>query len=81
MLMDTYTWRDDTQSFPPGALDRVLYTDIMMAVEHSFVLNTAIMSPEELRASGLEPGDVALDVSAGRFDHLPVVVDVLFPQQ
>ena len=38
---DTYTWRDDTQAFPPGTLDRILYADSVIGIGRSFVLNTA----------------------------------------
>lgn len=74
---DTWTWRDDTQAYNPGALDRVLYTDSTISIEHAFVLNTAIMTAAELKDAGLEAGDVLLDPGTGRYDHLPVVVDVV----
>jgi endonuclease/exonuclease/phosphatase family metal-dependent hydrolase len=72
---EVYTWRDDTQGFNPGALDRILYTDSVIVVEHGFVLNTATMAEEALEAAGLEAGDVMMDPKAGRYDHLPLVVD------
>ena len=50
---DTYTWRDDTQAFPPGTLDRILYTDSVIAVGQSFVLNTTRMTEDELQRAGL----------------------------
>ncbi len=43
-----------------------------------FVLNTAVMTAAELDAAGLEAGDVLLDLRTGRYDHLPLVVDVVF---
>ena len=75
---DTYTWRDDTQEFNPGTLDRILYTDSVIQVENAFVLNTEIMSPEDLAAAGLKAGDVLLDPATGRYDHLPMAVDIAF---
>jgi endonuclease/exonuclease/phosphatase family metal-dependent hydrolase len=75
---DSYTWRDDTQEFNPGALDRILYTDNVVLVENAFVLNTTIMTEEELEAVGLQAGDVMLDPETGRYDHLPLVVDITF---
>ncbi|MGD2158525.1 MAG: endonuclease/exonuclease/phosphatase family protein [Anaerolineales bacterium] len=73
----TYTWRDDNQEFNPGELDRILYTDSVLRVDNSFVLNTMIMSAEELEAVGLQAGDVALAPESGCYDHLPLVVDVV----
>jgi endonuclease/exonuclease/phosphatase family metal-dependent hydrolase len=75
---DVYTWRDDTQQFDPGALDRILYTDSVISVENSFVLNTMIMTPAELEAAGLAAGDVTLDPQVGEYDHLPLAVDIVF---
>ncbi len=75
-----YTWRDDTQAFNPGLLDRILFTDGVISLNHAFVLNTTIMTEEELAAAGLEAGDVMLDPQTGRYDHLPLVVDIAFPQ-
>lgn len=75
---DVYTWRDDTQEFNPGVLDRILYTDSAIMVENAFVLNTEIMTEEELGAVGLKAGDVMLDPETGRYDHLPLVVDISF---
>lgn len=74
----SYTWRDDTQVFNPGELDRILYTDSVLRLEKAFVLNTAIMTDEELRAAGLAAGDVALDLATGRYDHLPLIADFYF---
>jgi len=75
---DVYTWRDDAQEFNPGVLDRILYTDSVITVSHAFVLNTAIMTEAELEGAGLKLGDVMLDPEVGRYDHLPLVVDVVF---
>lgn len=75
---ETYTWRDDTQEFNPGVLDRILYTDSVILVENAFVLNTTFMAEDELEAAGLEAGDVMLDTETGRYDHLPLAVDISF---
>ena len=75
---ETYTWRDDTQEFNPGVLDRILYTDSVVLIENAFVLNTTIMTEEELEAAGLKAGDVMLDTETGRYDHLPLAVDISF---
>lgn len=70
-----YTWREDNSSFAPGRLDFVIYTDSVMSVGKSFVLNTLDMSAEDLAAYGLLAGD-----TASASDHLPVVVDFRFGQ-
>ena len=75
---EVYTWRDDTQAFNPGALDRILYTDSVIMIENAFVLNTEIMTAQELATAGLQAGDVMLDPDTGRYDHLPLVVDISF---
>lgn len=72
-----YTWRDDQTPFPPSALDRVLYTDSVMSVQHRFVLNTMTLSPDELTKLGLQRSDVLYDDNSGiySYDHLPLIVD------
>lgn len=75
---DYYTWRMDPEPYPPGALDRILYTDSVVAARNSFVLNTTAMSEDELRQSGLQHDDVLRTGKAGEFDHLPMVVDFVF---
>jgi endonuclease/exonuclease/phosphatase family metal-dependent hydrolase len=70
-----YTWRNDTQRFPPGALDRVLYTDSVLDAVNSFVLNTATMSKADLRDAGMQRTDVHRDPRRDIHDHMPVVVD------
>jgi len=70
-----YTWRNDSLPFSEGELDRVLYSDSVLVIENSFVLNTLLLADEVLAASGLQLNDVLLDASTGYFDHLPVVVD------
>jgi endonuclease/exonuclease/phosphatase family metal-dependent hydrolase len=73
---ELYTWRDDTQEFNPGVLDRILFTDSVLVIENTFVLNTSTMTVEELEAAGLERADVMLDFETGQYDHLPLVVDI-----
>lgn len=75
---EIYTWRDDTQEFNPGALDRILYTDSVILIENGFVLNTTLLTEEELEATGLKMGDVMLDPETGRYDHLPLSIDISF---
>ena len=75
---EIYTWRDDTQEFNPGVLDHILYSDSVIRVENSFVLNTMTLSPAALAAVGLQAEDVMLEAEVGNYDHLPLVVDVSF---
>jgi endonuclease/exonuclease/phosphatase family metal-dependent hydrolase len=70
-----YTWRHDDTPFDPGALDRVLYTDSVLTVRQSFVLDTTTMSAEELASLGLLRPDVLFGGKPGYFDHLPLIVD------
>ena len=75
--IDRYTWRDDLQRYTPGILDRVLFTDSVATLSHSFVLNTTSMSKPDLEAAGLGSTDVMRDPTRGVHDHLPVVVDLV----
>jgi len=75
---EVYTWRDDTQEFNPGVLDRILYTDSVISIQNAAVLNTTMMTREELQTVGLEVGDVTLDLETGRYDHLPLFADLSF---
>lgn len=72
---DFYTWRNDQDRFPPGALDRILYTDSLLEVTSSFVLNTMTMSERDLERSGLLREDVLRSDRGGDYDHLPLIVD------
>jgi hypothetical protein len=75
-----YTWRNDFSQFPPGILDYVMYTDSVISVEYSFILNPSMMSNAELAATGLIATDMLRnkDVTSFNFvdfDHLPLIVD------
>ena len=72
---DDYTWRNDNGRWDPGRLDYVIYSDSVLEAVHAFVLNTTIMSDEQLTRAGLEKFDVTLDMVGAHFDHLPLVVD------
>lgn len=71
-----YTWRDDNDSYPPGWLDYLIYSDAVINLEQGFTLQTAVMSPTRLGFFGLLPND---DLVAS--DHFPVVGDFSFPVQ
>ena len=70
-----YTWRNDNMPFPPSALDRILFTDSVMSVRQSFVLNTMTLSPDELTSLDLEKTDALYGGDPNYYDHLPLVVD------
>jgi hypothetical protein len=72
---DDYTWRDDSSQFGPSRLDFMIYTDSVLIPANQFVLNTTTMSTAELNATGLQASDIVLGPQAGRFDHLPLVLD------
>ncbi|MCH7813812.1 MAG: endonuclease/exonuclease/phosphatase family protein [Planctomycetes bacterium] len=69
---DTFTWQGN-QNFPPGRLDRFFYTDSVVTVANSFILNTDTMTPAALAAAGLQAGDTLTQNSS---DHLPIVMDL-----
>ncbi len=66
----TFTWFDAGNSFSPGRLDFIVYTDSVLEIGNRFVLFTPAMSADSLAAHGLLPEDT---ISAS--DHLPVVAD------
>jgi len=70
-----YTWRIDDLPFAPSALDRMVFTDSVMSVRQSFVLNTTTMSAKQLADLGLRKSDVLYNGIAGYYDHLPLVAD------
>lgn len=74
---ERYTWRDDLDRFPPGILDRILYSDSVLASVNQFVLDTTAMSYAELVSAGLRSIDVMRDPQAGIHDHYPLVIDVV----
>jgi len=71
---ETYTWRSDGGSFPPGRLDYFAYTDSVVTAAKNFILWTPDMSPAELSAAGLLADD-----STDASDHVPVVLDLVIP--
>jgi endonuclease/exonuclease/phosphatase family metal-dependent hydrolase len=71
-----YTWRNDLEGFPPGILDRILYSDSVLTSVNQFVLDTTEMSYRDLVGAGLRAIDVMRDPQAGIHDHFPLVIDV-----
>ena len=73
--VDFYTWRSESPVFPWGALDRMFFTDSVLELGNTFILNTMLLSDEALELLGLQAGDVLLDLPSDYYDHLPLVVD------
>jgi hypothetical protein len=70
-----YTWRYDDTPFDPGALDRVIYTDSVLLIKQSIVLDTTTLPADDLSSAGLLRTDVLFGGKPGYFDHLPLIVD------
>lgn len=65
-----YTWYDPGNTYTPGRLDFLLYSDSVAEATSSFVLDTSKLSEAALARLGLDATDTAAS------DHLPVVLDV-----
>lgn len=72
---DLWTWRDDTMIYDPGRLDYITYTDSVLELRKSFVLNTVTMTPADRAAAGLQTYDSIYDNVGSVYDHLPVIAD------
>jgi hypothetical protein len=68
--LDAYTWRNDEESFAPGRLDYIVYSDSVLKLGNHFVLWTPDLSPSDLTTHGLLASDTRV-----ASDHLPVVAD------
>jgi endonuclease/exonuclease/phosphatase family metal-dependent hydrolase len=71
----TFTWYGRSESFWPGRLDYIIYTDHVVDVGNNFVLFTPAMSESALDRYRLEPDDATT-----ASDHLPVVCDLILPR-
>jgi endonuclease/exonuclease/phosphatase family metal-dependent hydrolase len=68
-----YTWRDDGGSYTPGRLDFMIYSNISMNVEKSFILQTEVMPVDRLSLYGLNLTD-----TKSASDHFPKIADFTF---
>ncbi len=66
-----YTWRNDSESFSPGKLDYILFTDSIIKPGNHYVLNTLAMSDSTLDLYGLLSDDTNI-----ASDHLPRIIDI-----
>ena len=69
---DDFTWQG-SYSYPPSRLDRFFFTDSVVTVANSFILNTDTMTPAALSAAGLQATDTLPDYAS---DHLPLAMDL-----
>jgi len=69
---DNFTWQGSGW-YPPSRLDRFYYTDSVVAVASSFILNTDTMTSQALNNAGLHASDT---LPSSTSDHLPIVMDV-----
>jgi endonuclease/exonuclease/phosphatase family metal-dependent hydrolase len=74
---ERYTWRNDLEPFPPGVLDRIIYSDSVVTSVNQFVLDTTALRQATLRSAGLRAIDTMRDPQVGIHDHYPVVIDVV----
>lgn len=65
-----YTWRNDAETFTPGRLDWIVYSDASVKAANTFSLDTRRLADDALTRMGLTRTDSAAS------DHLPVVVDL-----
>lgn len=65
-----YTWRNENSIFPPGKLDYIIYSDAVMNVEKTFVIQTEVMPPDRLELYGFNQND-----TKSASDHFPVIAD------
>ena len=63
------TWRDDDSEFWPGRLDLLAYDPERLKKRNGCVLDTALLTPEELAGLGLRADDSSVS------DHLMLVAD------
>ena len=65
-----YTWRKDNTQYQPGKLDFLIYSDAVINIKKSFVLQTEVMSSSRLSQYGLNEFD-----TSNASDHFPIVSD------
>jgi endonuclease/exonuclease/phosphatase family metal-dependent hydrolase len=70
--LEAYTWRSDDDTYAPGRLDFVIFSDSVARKGNAFVLWTPDLPREALERAGLRADDTVL-----ASDHLPVVVDLV----
>lgn len=69
----TNTWVNPFSDFSPGRLDYLVYTESILDLKNSFVLNTQSLPIDSLNQYNLLSDDVSI-----ASDHLPIVGDFTF---
>lgn len=64
-----FTWTNAAETFWPGRLDYILYSDALLDLGNAFVLFTPGLTVADLSRSGLAAADTEVS------DHLPLVAD------
>jgi hypothetical protein len=64
-----YTWRNDSSYYWPGHLDFIIYSDSIVSLRHTYVIDTREMSASALAKNNLTAND------SGCSDHLVFVAD------
>lgn len=68
----SFTWKDESSSFPPGKLDFMIYSDAVLSVDKSFILRTEEMSTARLALYDLDKNN-----TESASDHFPVTADFI----
>jgi len=64
-----YSWRNDSEYYPPGRLDFILYGSSQLRIKNNFTLYTMDIPDDELEEHGLHKQDSLVS------DHLVLVAD------
>lgn len=71
-----YTWRSESSTYSPGRLDFMIYTNSVLDVDKSYILQTEVMPADRLNQYGLQQFD-----TRNASDHFPKVTDLLFKEE
>jgi exonuclease III len=71
-----YTWFSPGNSYLPGRLDYLYFTDSQLKLKNSFVLKSELLSQDELLDLNLDSEDSSIGT-----DHLPVVCDFIWKDE
>jgi len=69
-LRMNYTWRNDYGSYPPGKLDFIIFTDAVLQLEKTFVVQTEVMPLVRLQKYKWQS-----NYTGNASDHFPIICD------